>query len=112
MTPLKTVSKAATNVVPPAADAVVMGKPDLGYRPADMNAVFQVVVDGLDGGTFDVLFYPAGGPAAQTQEHQLAATETDTVLVDGPMVEAFRIEFAGLGAGAAPEVRITGQTRV
>jgi hypothetical protein len=106
MTPIKTSSKASVG-----GAAVVMGKPDLGYRPADMNAVFMFHCDGLDGGTFDVLYYPAGGPDAAI-EHVAGSTETDSVKMDGPTAEAFRVEFAGLGGGAAPVVHVNGQTRV
>ena len=110
MSPHTTRSKAAVNVAAPNADPVVMGKADLGYRPADMNAYYQIHVAALDGGTYDVeLYLPETPSTART--HQAGAAETDTVLVDGPMADAFRVTFAGLGGAAAPVVYVTGQRR-
>jgi hypothetical protein len=111
VSPYRTRSKAAVNVVAPNADPVVMGKPDLGYRPADMNAYYQIHVTGLDSGTYDVELYLPGDQTTP-KPHQTGATETDTVLIDGPMVEAFRVTFALLGVAAAPVVYLTAQGRV
>ena len=107
-----TKSAAALNVVPPNADPVVLGLAELGYDPTTANAVFQTHVDGLDGGTFDVLLYLPGSPAPiPAREHQLGATSLDTVLIDGPIVTSFQIKFAGLGAAAAPIVYLNMQPR-
>ena len=108
----RTRSKLAANVAAPTADPVVMGRPDLGYNPCDLRGTFQVYVKGLDGGTWDAKFHPAGGNGTtDIQDHELGNAETDTVIFDGTAVEAFRVEFAGLGGAAAPEVFVTPQSR-
>ncbi len=111
MNTFTTRSKAAANVVPPNADVVVMGKADLGYRPADMNAYFQIHVRGLDAGTYDLALSLADD-LDNFRDHQTNATENDSVIVDGPLVEAFRFTFTGLGAGAAPICYVKGQRKV
>jgi len=94
-------------------EPVLLAEPNMGYDPATANALFQIHVDGLDGGTFDVkLYLPGSPPPIPPREHQLAATSVDTVLVDGPIVQAFEITFTALGAAAAPIVYLSMQPRV
>jgi len=112
MSSFRTRSKSAVNVAAGTADPVVMGHPDLGYTPHELRGTFMMRVSGLDGGTWDAKFYPAGGDATgAVQDHELGNVEADSVIFDGPAVEAFRADFAGLGAGAAPAVFITPQSR-
>jgi len=91
--------------------AVHMGKPDLLYRPADMNAYYQIHVRGLDGGTY-TLALALADDTDNYRDHQAGAGEDDTVIVDGPLVEAFRFTFAGLGGAAAPICYVKGQRKV
>lgn len=106
---IKPKSKTATNVGAGTADPVVMGKPDLGYTPGDVDAVLQVWVTGLDGGTYDVLFYVPND--AIPKAHVAAATSVDIVTLDAPAVTAVRVTFAGLGGAAAPVVYVSGRLR-
>ena len=107
------VSQAAINIGAGTADPVLLDTAALGYNPAIANALFQIHVDGLDGGTFDVkLYLPGSAAPIPPREHQLGATSVDTVLVDGPIVQAFQVTFAALGAAAAPVVYLSMQPRV
>ncbi len=107
------VSQAAINIGAGTADPVRLDAAALGYDPVTADALFQIHVDGLDGGTFDTkLYLPGAGLMVPPREHQLGATSVDTVLVDGPIVQAFEITFAGLGAFAAPIVYLSMQPRV
>jgi hypothetical protein len=94
-----------------AGALVVMGKPDLGYKPSEMNAYFQIHVRGLDGGTY-TLDLSLADDLDNWRAHQAGAGEDDTVIVDGPLVEAFRFTFAALGGAAAPICYVKGQRRV
>ena len=89
--------------------AVVVGKPDLGYNPAEINAQFRIRCVGLDGGTYTVNLYSEG--IDPPWEHQAGAGEDDAVLVD-IVCSGFQIVFSGLGGSAAPVVHVRGSRRV
>ena len=106
MYPTKQFSKASV-----AGAAVVIGKPDLGYDPAEINASFSVWCDGLDGGTFTVNIAPKAPVGAPFREHVSGAGANDTVVINGPVFNILQVTFSGLGVSAAPVVYMQGQRR-
>lgn len=107
ITPTQQFSKASVG-----GAAVVIGKPDLGYDPAEINGAYTLWCDGLDGGTFDVEIASSRPATAPFREHVTGAAATDTVTIDGPIFNIARVSFSGLGGSAAPVVYFQGQRRL
>lgn len=81
--------------------AITLDKSNLGFSPADTFSSVQVSCQGLDGGSYEVLFKPRSAPDYISFISNALAG--DAVLLDKTFVfEAVRVQFSGLGAGAAP----------
>jgi hypothetical protein len=76
-----------------------------GQGLADFYANAQITAEGLDGGSFSVLYRV---PEGETwREHIMGATEADVAMLAGhrgPLAEALLIRFNNLGPAAAPRV--------
>lgn len=77
---------------------------ELGWFPVQTGK-HQFTCNGLGGGTYAVRVRVPGDATFQT--HQTGATETDTVLVDRMIPEAFQIVFTDVPAEATPVVTVT-----
>ena len=88
-------------------DPLIISRHDLGHTPAEMNNAYTISVSGLDGGTWDIGYYPVHSPNSVI-ERTAGLTEVDSSEWDrNPLVSAYRITFAGTGVGAAPIVGVT-----
>jgi hypothetical protein len=82
----------------------------LGTEYPGAGDVFSLTLSQLDGGTWDVdLYAPGTDPTPRTYVEQ--AEETDIVVIDGPIIAGFDINFAGLGGGASPILHIASRSR-
>lgn len=75
-------------------------KHHLGQGIADYYRNVQLSAEGLSGGTFSLAYRVPGGTTWRT--HVTDATESDVIVISGdvgPLAEALRVTFAGVGAG-------------
>lgn len=73
-------------------------KHHLGHGIADYYRNVQVSAEGLSGGTFTLAYRVPGGATWRT--HVPNATENDVIVMSGdrgPLAEALRVTFAGVG---------------
>lgn len=82
---------------------IIFDRSNLGFTPSESHTSFQVSCEGLDGGTYSVLFRPKG-----SRSHVIfveGATQGDAVLLEQKFLfDEVKITFVNLGAGAAPKV--------
>lgn len=88
-------------------DPLVIGRHELKHTPAEMNNAYSISVSGLDGGTWDIGYYPVHSQN-QVIARTAGLTEADSSEWGrNPLAAAYQITFAGTGGGAAPIVGVT-----
>lgn len=83
-----------------AGAEVRIEKHHLGHGIADAYRNVQLSAEGLSGGTFTLAYRVPGGTTWRT--HVANATESDVIVMSGnrgPLAEALRVTFSGVGAG-------------
>jgi hypothetical protein len=88
------------------ASAVIFDKSSTGFSPADTMATVQISATGLDGGTYAVKFMPVDG-FDYVDFEPVVAQSSAVLMSEGFLIDAVKIEFANLGASAAPQVAVT-----
>ena len=97
---------AFTKSVTAAAGAatLLLSHHELGWFPKQYGN-HQISVNGLGGGTYTVQVRVPGDSTFQT--HQSGAAESDTVLVDRMIPDAFQVVFAGVPVENTPVVTVS-----
>jgi hypothetical protein len=87
---------------------VHLNKANLGFNPADTHRNFQICVEGLGGGTYNVSYMPVD--CGHTIEFQAGSAETDAVVSSQGvdiLYQDVSVSFVNLGVGADPTVHAT-----
>jgi hypothetical protein len=98
-------SAAAGGAATVVLDIAAIGPPTPGF-----GDVFSLTCAGLDGGSYAVNLV-APGADTTLREHVAAASETDTVVIDGPIVAEIDVIFSSLGTAAVPVVYLSSRSR-
>lgn len=92
-----------------AATSVTLDEARVGWKLDGVNRDHQVSLAGLDGGTFSVYGRVPGESTWKT----LVTGQAETVAykVQGYLLEALKVELAGMGAGKAPVLTLVSLPR-